>query len=283
MKYGTGYALAALPDPIAVRDFAQALEGAGFDFTGVGGHVLSQPPGTHEGRPPMTYVGPFYDHFVMFSYLAGVTQRLHFVSSIIIMPEWPTAIVAKQAAELQFFSGGRFELGIGISWSEPEYKAMGQNIKNRGRRVEEQVEVLRKLWSEPFVTYKGRYHDFDNIGLNRLPSTAIPIWFGTGFDEKVLQRVARQADGWMPLGDPTDHMPHMQQLMREAGRDPSKLMVRGGVTAGDGGPAAWVEAGKRLKAAGVNHINIGAPPDVTGPAALQRLTEAKNALAAELG
>lgn len=282
MKYGTGYALTALPDPIAVRDFAQALDGAGFDFTAVGGHVLGQPAGTHE-RPPMTYVGPFYDHFVMFSYLAAVTQRIHFMSAIIILPEWPAAIVAKQSAELQFFSQGRFELGIGISWSEPEYKAMGQNIKNRGRRVEEQVEVLRKMWTEPFVTFEGRYHHLDNIGLNRVPSQTIPIWFGTGFEEKVLQRVARQADGWMPLGDPSEKLPHVKQLMQEAGRDPSKLRVRAGVTAGEGGAAAWVEAGKKLQAAGVTHINIAVPPELSGPAALERAIEAKNALSGALG
>jgi probable F420-dependent oxidoreductase len=231
----------------------------------------------------MTYVGPFYDHMVMFSYLAAVTQRIHFQSAIIILPEWPTAIVAKQAAELQFFSQGRFELGIGISWSQPEYQAMGQNIKNRGRRVEEQVEVLRKLWSEPFVTFEGRYHKLDNIGLNRLPPQTIPIWFGTSFDEKVMRRVARQADGWMPLGDPTDQLPKLRQLMQEVGRDPSKLMVRAGVTAGEGGPGAWVEAGKRLQAAGITHINIGMPPDVTGPAALQRAIDAKKALSEALG
>jgi probable F420-dependent oxidoreductase len=282
MKYGTGYALAALPDPIAVRDFGQALDGAGFDFTAVGGHVLSQPAGTHE-RPPMTYVGPFYDHFVLYSYLAAVTERIHFISSIIILPEWPTAIVAKQAAELQFFSRGRFELGIGISWSEPEYKAMGQNIKNRGRRVEEQVDVLRKLWSEPFVTFEGKYHSFDNIGLNRLPAQPIPVWFGTTFDEKVMQRVARQADGWMPLGDPTEKLPELKKMMEAAGRDPSKLMVRSGVTAGEGGAAAWVEAGKKLQAGGVTHINIAVPPELSGQTALDRAIECRNALAGALG
>jgi probable F420-dependent oxidoreductase len=283
MQYGTGFSLTALPDPVAVRDIAQALDGAGFDFTGVGGHVLSQPLGTHEGRPPMTYVGPFYDHIVMFSYLAAVTQRIHFVSSIIILPEWPTAIVAKQGEQLQFFSGGRFQLGIGISWSEPEYQAMGQNIKNRGRRLEEQVQVLRRMWSEPFVTFDGRYHKLDNIGLNRLPSVPIPIWFGTSFDEKVMRRVSRLADGWMPLGDPSEQLPRMRKLLEEAGRAPDSLMVRANVAAGEGGAAAWVEAGKRLQAAGVTHINIGAPPDLAPAAALQRVIEARAALAGALG
>jgi probable F420-dependent oxidoreductase len=231
----------------------------------------------------MTYVGPFYDHIVMFSYLAAVTQRLHFVSAIIILPEWPTAIVAKQAAELQFFSGGRFELGIGISWSEPEYQAMGQNIKNRGRRMEEQVEVLRRMWSEPFVSFEGRYHKLDNIGLNRLPPARIPIWFGTSFDERVMRRVARLGDGWMPLGDASEQMPAMRKMLEEAGRAPDSLMVRANVPAGDGGPSAWIEAGKRLQAAGITHINIGSPPDLSPQAALQRVTEARKALAETLG
>lgn len=283
MKYGSGYALAALPDPVMVRDYAQALEGAGFDFTGVGGHVLSQPAGTHEGRPPQTYAGPFYDHFVLFSYLAAVTERIHFVSAILILPEWPTAIVAKQAAELQFFSSGRFALGIGLSWSKPEYEAMGQDIHNRGRRVEEQVAVLRKMWSEPFVSFEGRYHRMENIGLNRLPAQPIPIWFGSGFDERVLDRVARLADGWMPLGDPTDYLPGMRQRMEAAGRDPAGLLVRAGLTAGDGGAAAWVAAGRRFQEAGVTHLNLGVPPELPAGQSLQRLTEARRVLADELG
>ena len=283
MKYGAAYALTALPDPIAVRDIAQTYDGAGLDFVGVGGHVLSQPDGTHQ-RPAMTYVGPFYDHMVMFSYLAAVTRDIHFISAILILPEFPTAVVAKQAAELAFFSNNRFELGIGISWSGPEYEAMGQDLHTRGARSAEQVQVLRKMWSEPFVTFEGKYHKLDNIGLNRVPSAPIPIWFGTGLaEERVLRRVARLADGWMPLGDPSPAMPKMRDLMQQAGRDPSKLMVRASVTAGNDGPATWVAAAKALQAAGVTHINIGTPPDLAPADAQKRVIEARNVLAKEVG
>lgn len=282
MKLGSGFGLRAMADPTQIRDFAQALDGAGFDFVGVGGHVLSQPDGTLPDRPSATYAGPFYDPFVLYSYLAGVTQSIHFQTSILILPSLPTALVAKQATELALLSDNRFELGVGISWSEPEYRALGQDIHNRGRRLEEQVEVLRLLWSQPFVTFKGRYHELDSIGLNRLPAAPIPIWFGTSVDNKVMRRVARLADGWMPQGDIALNLPRMEQYMREAGRDPSQLMVRGGIVAGSEGPAAWLAAANKLAEAGVTHLNLSSPPDLSPAASLQRLIEAKSVLAAAL-
>ena len=283
MKYGSALPLTANPDLAAVRDYVQTLDGAGFDFMGVGGHLLSAPPDRYPGRPPMTYVGPFYDPFVLFSYLAAHTQRIEFQTSILILPLMPTALVAKQAAELSIFSGGRFALGVGISWNEQEYEALGQDVHTRGRRLAEQVRVLRRLWTEPFVTFKGRWHNLDNVGLNRLPPI-IPIWFGTGLDnEGVLRRVGRLADGWAPLGDPTPALPKVRQYVSEANRDPSALMVRGGVSAGGDGPAAWVTAATALQSAGVTHINIGAPPDLQGRQALDRIVEAKGVLASALG
>jgi probable F420-dependent oxidoreductase len=283
MKYGTAMALTRMDDPVAVRDFAQQLDGAGFDFVGVGGHVLSAEPERYPGRPAQTYVGPFYDHMVLFAHLAAVTQRIHFQSAILILPELPTALVAKQAAEVQFFSNGRLELGVGISWHEAEYEAMGQNVHNRGRRMEEQIEVLRKMWTEPFPHFDGRWHKLDGVGLNKLPSPPIPVWMGSGNDDKVLRRVARLADGWMPLGDPTDLVPKIRQFFEEEKRDPSKFMLRAGVPASNEGPSAWVAAAKRLQGVGVTHINLSAPPDLTGSDALSRLTEAKNILASEIG
>jgi probable F420-dependent oxidoreductase len=279
MKFGTGFPLIALKDAAAVRDFAQTLDGTGFDYTTAAGHLLSTPADRYEGRPQATYMGPYHDPFVTFSYLAGITNRLHFVTSILILPLYQTAVVAKQAAELDFLSGGRFEMGVGLSWQEPEYKALGQDIHTRGARLAEQVEVLRLFWTQPFVTFKGKFHDIDNMGLNRLPVKPIPVWFGSTPEEKPMRRAARLADGWMPMGDPTDLFPQLKRYMADAGRsEPMQLMSR--VVAGDGGPDAWVAEAKRLQNIGATHITLGVPPEITGDAATKRLIEAKDALAA---
>lgn len=283
MKYGTGFPLIALKDAAAVRDFGQTYDGAGFDYLTAAGHLLSTPTERYEGRPPATYAGPFHDPFVLFAYLAAITNRLHFIPSILILPLYETAVVAKQAAELDFLSGGRFELGVGISWQEPEYQAVGQDVHTRGARLAEQVEVLQKFWTEPFFSFKGRWHDIDNMGLNRLPSRPIPIWFGSTLEERPMRRAARYADGWMPMADPTEPLPRFKQYMSEAGRDASSLQLMSRVTAGDGGPDAWIADGKRLQDLGATHITIGTPPDVTGAAATQRIIEAKNALSGALG
>lgn len=283
MKYGAGFPLKALPDAAAMRDYAQALEGAGFDFTSTAGHVMGQPAGTYPDRAAPQYVGPFNDPFVTFSFLAGVTTRIRFMSAILILPALQTGLVAKQAAELALVSGGRFDLGVGISWNAAEYRALGQDPRGRGARLEEQVTLLRRLWSEPYVTFNGRFHAFENIGLNRPTAAPIPIWFGTGTDEPVLRRVARLADGWMTIGDFLPHVASFQRYLRESGRDPAGFPIRGSLVAGDGGPDAWIETGREYQAAGVTHITIGAPPAFTVAQTLERLAAARAALAEALG
>jgi probable F420-dependent oxidoreductase len=278
MHYGSPLPITAFSDADAVKAYAQALDAAGFDFTATAGHVMAQPAGTNPQRPDRQYTGPFYDPFVTFSYLAAMTPRLRFISGILILPAWPTVLVAKQAAELALFSGGRFELGVGVSWNAAEYQALGQDMSRRGQRMEEQIEVLRLLWSQPYVTFEGRYHRLDNVGLNRSGLPEIPIWLGTEFGDTALRRVARLADGWMPLADPVAHLPRLRQFMREAGRDPSALMVRGPLVVQGNDKAAWRTAARRLQDAGVTHINIAAPPDVTSAQALPKIIEARQAL-----
>ncbi len=282
MRYGSPLPITAFPDFEAVKDYALTLEGAGFDFTSTSGHVLGQPSGTNPQRPDRQYVGPFYDPMVTFSYLAGVTRHLHFMTGILILPAWPTALVAKQSAELAILSRGRFELGVGISWNAAEYRALGQEIRGRATRIEEQIDVLRRLWSQPYVTFAGRHHTLDKLGLNRPAIPPIPIWLGTEGGEAPLRRVARLADGWMPLGDPLPDLPRLQQYVREAGRDPSQLKVRAAVVAAaDLKPA--IERGRKLAAAGVTHINVVAPPDADPQVALPTIVAARKALAESLG
>ena len=282
MQYGSALPITAFSDPAAVRDYALALEAAGFDFTSTSGHVMAQPAGTHPQRPARQYAGPFYDPFVTFAHLAAVTQRLRFITGILILPAWPTVLLAKQAAELAVFSGGRFALGVGLSWNAAEYQALGQAFRDRARRIEEQVAVLRMLWSQPYVTFHGRYHTLDNVGLNRAGLPAMPLWFGSEMGEPALRRVARLADGWMSLGDPLPALPRLRQYMREAGRDPQTLMVRGPLVATDDGEAAWIDAARKLQAAGVTHLNIVPPLELAAPQGLARVIEARRVVAAAL-
>ena len=283
MKFGAGFPLRALPDAAAIRDYAQTLEGAGFDFTGTAGHVLGQPDGTYPDRAAAQYTGPFNDPFVTFSFLAGVTSRIRFMSAILILPALPTGLVAKQAAELALISGGRFDLGIGVSWNATEYRALGQDPRTRGARLEEQVTVLRRLWSEPYVTFKGRFHDLDQVGLARPLATPVPIWFGTETSEPVLRRVARLADGWMSIGPFLPHLPRLRDHLREAGRDPDGFPIRGSLIAGDGGPDVWAATARTYRDAGVTHITITAPPGLSMADGLKRVIEARTALSAALG
>jgi probable F420-dependent oxidoreductase len=282
MQFGAGFALTAGHDPAPMRDFAQALDDAGFDFVTLAGHILAAESGRYPDRPTPTYSGPFHDPFVLFAYLAGITRRLHFRTNILILPLYPTAIVAKQAAELQMLSGGRFELGVGISWSPDEYAALGQEFTTRGRRLAEQVELLRRMWSEPLVTFDGRFHHFDGLGFNRVVSPPIPIWFGATNTERPLRRVARLADGFVPLGPPAELIGKVRQYMLEYGRDPAALAFGTGLAAGPGGPDAWVEAARGLQSLGVTHITLTTPPDLPRDQALTRLIEARAALAGVL-
>src|SRR5215467_11027891 len=165
MKFGVLLPLVASSDTIALRDLVQGLDGAGFDVLASTAHLLAVPADKYPDIPPDHCEGPFYDQLVLFAYLAAITERLHFRSNILILPLYPTVVVAKQCAELQRLSGGRFELGVGISWNDTEYRAAGQDFPTRGKRVEEQIQILRRLWSEPYITFKGQWHTLDRVGL----------------------------------------------------------------------------------------------------------------------
>src|SRR5438046_150863 len=202
MQYGVVFPQIEFGNDVqAIKDYAQTAEGLGYDYLLVYDHVL----GAHPNREPKltgpyTYEHPFHEPMVFFGFLAGVTTRLELTTGILIVPQRQTVLVAKQAAEVDVLSGGRLRLGIGLGWNYVEYDALGEKFQNRGRRVEEQVEVLRKLWTEPLVNFKGAYHVINNAGLNPMPvQRPIPIWFG-GSAEPALRRAARLADGWMPAG-----------------------------------------------------------------------------------
>ena len=236
-------------DPAVIREYAQTAEAGGFDYFVAFDHVLGAHPDRFVGvdvgfpAPPYTHVSEFHEVFSLFSYLAGLTSRIEFTTSILILPQRQTALVAKQAATLSLLSGGRFRMGVGIGWNFTEFEGLEENFHNRGRRVEEQITVLRKLWTEPLVTFGGRWHHFDRVGIAPLPPYAIPIWMGGGTSDRLVKRVARFADGWMPglqLNDDTANVVgRMRTALEAEGRDPATFGLQVGLTATSGAPADW--------------------------------------------
>ena len=212
--------------PAAIRDYAQAAEDLGYDYLLAYEHVLGANPERPGGwRGPYTHLHSFFEPFVLFSYLAGLTHRLQFTTGILILPQRQTVLVAKQAATLDALSGGRLRLGIGIGWNAIEYEALGEDFHTRGRRIEEQVELLRLLWTEPLVSFQGREHILSDAGIKPLPvQRPIPIWFG-GSSDPVLRRMARLGDGWMPNPLPVDRG-------QTAGGDAARLSVHRGPRSG---------------------------------------------------
>jgi probable F420-dependent oxidoreductase len=189
-------------DPVAVGRIGRAVEDLGFDHLLAYDHVLGV---VHDDRVPeltgpYTEIDPFHDPFVMFAYLAGMTKRIHFATGILILPQRQTALVARQAADVDLLSGGRLRLGVGVGWNHVEYEALGQDFLTRGARQEEQIELLRRLFTEPLVDFSGRFDRIDRASLVPKPSRPIPIWLG-GYGEKAFDRAARLGDGFIFGGD----------------------------------------------------------------------------------
>jgi probable F420-dependent oxidoreductase len=247
-------------DPAAVRDFAQAAESLGYTHLLAYDHVLGANAGSRPGwHGAYRHTDGFHEVMVLFGYVAGLTETIELVTGILILPQRQTPLVAKQAAEVDVLSGGRLRLGIGIGWNDVEYEALSEDFHNRGRRSEEQIEVLRLLWTNDLVTYKGRWHTITDGGINPLPAQRpIPVWFG-GMDERVLKRLARVGDGWMPQGSPDDRLLAMIERVRsyasDAGRDPAEIGVDGRTTL-HGTPDDWVRQFAGWKEVGATHISV---------------------------
>jgi probable F420-dependent oxidoreductase len=199
MKIGVVYPQTEFgSDPVAIRDYAQAAEDLGYTHVLAYDHILGANPNRPGGwQGPYTCDTPFLEPFVLFSFMAGLTQKLELVTGVIILPQRQTALVAKQAATLDVLSGGRLRLGVGLGWNEVEYTSLNEDFHNRGRRIAEQVQLMRMLWTQPLVDFKGRYHTIPDAGLNPMPvQRPIPVWFGGHSDEQ-LRRMAKLGDGWM--------------------------------------------------------------------------------------
>lgn len=246
-------------DPAVLKDYAQTVEDLGFHHILAYDHVVGANPASRPGwRPPYTYLDPFHEPFVLFAYFAGLTRRIELVTGVLILPQRQTVLVAKQAAAVDVLSGGRLRLGIGIGWNPVEYEALGRDFTNRGRRSEEQIEVLRKLWSEELVTFEGRWHKIVDAGINPLPvRRPIPIWFG-GSDDRVLRRIARLGDGWFPLLGPDEKCRAMIDKIRgyakQFDRDPGAVAVEGRISYGRGDVESWLAELQAWKSLGAAYV-----------------------------
>jgi probable F420-dependent oxidoreductase len=248
-------------EPGAVREFAETAEALGYDFLAGTDHVLGV---NRASRPDWgdrnTSADYFHDPFVLFGFLSAVTRKIGFSTEVLILAQRQAVLVAKQTACLDVLCQGRFRLGIGIGWNPVEFTALNENFKNRGRRSEEQVQVMKALWAERHVTFKGEWHAIEDAGINPLPPRrGVPLWYG-GHDDRTLQRIAKWGDGWMMLAHPLGEAANadfakLRAYAKAAGREPNSVGLGVWVSA-VGDEAAWRNELQQWKAAGVTHVTL---------------------------
>jgi probable F420-dependent oxidoreductase len=253
-------------DTGALRAYAEHVEGLGFAHLLVYDHVVGADTSVHDGwNGPYDLHDTFHEPFVAFGYLAALTTTLELVTGVVILPQRQTVLVAKQAAEVDLLSGGRLRLGIGLGWNAVEYEALGEDFSTRGKRSDEQVELMRELWTEPSVTFNGRYHQVTGAGIAPLPiQRPIPVWFGAS-SPRAFRRAGRLGDGWFPMVGPGPKLDEARSEVEKAavaaGRDPATIGMQGQVSwngkADDlaDGLRIWAEAGASHVA--VNTMNVG--------------------------
>ena len=279
-------------DPAAITEYAQTAESLGFTHILAYDHILGANPNRPGGwQGVYTYQHAFHEPLALFSFMAAITQTIEFTTGVIILPQRQTALFAKQAATLDILSGGRLRIGVGIGWNPVEYTALNENFHNRGKRIEEQVALLRQLWTQPLLTFEGRWHAIPDAGLNPLPQQRpIPIWFG-GRAQPLLKRAAALGDGWMPnYRSPAEAQPSLALLddyLLEAGRPGLQARtpasqpdfgVEARIPYGEGRPEAWSAAVQGWQAAGATHVSfntMGAGLDTPAAhlAAIRRMAE----------
>jgi len=247
-----------------IRRLVVGLEDGGFDSFSSNDHVIGADPDRSDGVTMNTVDTAVHEPVVLLSMLAAVTHRIELATAILISPQRQTVLLAKQAAQIDLLSKGRLRLGLGVGRNWIEYESLGQDFKTRGKRMEEQVEVLRLLWSQELVTYEGRFHNLDRVGINpRSPRGVIPIWMGSYFksvSEVVLERIGRVADGWLPQFSPEVLAPVLERVhgyARDAGRDPSELGIECGIRAKrSDDPDDWVRLAIEYKRLGATQLKV---------------------------
>ncbi len=249
-------------DSGAVKDYVQTAESCGYNHIVAFDHVVGANPGSRPNwKGFYSNTDMFHEILVLFGYISAITEKIGLVSGILILPQRQTVLVAKQAAAIDVLSNGRLRLGIGVGWNQVEYEALGENFHNRGKRCEEQIKLLRSLWTEELVTFNGTWHKITDAGLNPLPiQRPIPIWMG-GISDNVLERIGKLADGWyLPGGtDPKTVTPMIEKVKkhaRDSGRDPDEIMIECSISIADGTPDDWRQRVLERRDFGVTHLSI---------------------------
>ena len=258
-------------DPGAIRDYAQAAEDLGYSHLFIADHVLGADATHHQHvvGSAYTHESVIHEPFALMGYLAAVTKKMGLCTGILILPQRQTVLVAKQAAEVDVLSGGRLRLGIGVGWNHVEYEALGQNFHDRGRRSEEQIALLRALWTNETVNFEGRWHRVTHAGLNPLPvQRPIPVWLGAGSsgsplpNEPVLRRLARISDGWFPNFAPDTAgkkaVTTLRRYIREAGRKRNQVGIEGRIRIAGKQPEEWLDELKAWESLGAVGVTVEA-------------------------
>ena len=246
-------------DPAKIRDFAQAAEDLGFATLEVPDHVFGAT--ARDGWTPLyTEEDPFHETFVTLGFLAAVTSTIGLSSGVLILPQRQTGVVAKQAAEVDLLSGGRLRLGIGVGWNHVEYEALGADWSTRGARQGEQVEVLKRLWSEDLVSFEGRFHSLKQVNILPAPvQRPIPVWFG-GSSDAVIKRAAKLGDGWMPIIPPDQEaegkLALFQEQLAAQGRTRDDVGLEGWLRMHEADPQRWAEAADGWRQLGADMVML---------------------------
>ena len=259
-------------DPGALKAYAQGVEALGVTHLLIYDHVLGADPdrpGGFEG--PYDKDVAFHEPFTTFAYIAACTEKLEMITTVLILPQRQTVLVAKQAAEVAILSNNRFRLGVGTGWNEVEYVGLNEQFRNRGRRQAEQVELLRRLWSEDSLDYNGDFHRIDRASINPRPTEPIPVWFGGGAPA-VLKRCGTLGDGWIPLGGPNDRSRQALATIRAhreaAGKPWEGFGVQAQAQYGGGTPERWVSHADKWRELGATHLAVAThnagPTDADG-------------------
>jgi probable F420-dependent oxidoreductase len=246
-------------DPAKIRDWAQAAEDLGYGYIEVADHVFGAT--ARDGWTPLyNETDPFHETFTTLAFLAAATRTIKLSSGVLILPQRQTGVVAKQAAEVDILCGGRLRLGIGVGWNHVEYASLGTDWKTRGARQAEQVEVLRRLWTEKLVTFSGRFHDMREVNIVPPPiQRPIPIWFG-GSSDAVVKRAARLGDGWMPIMAPDEQaeakLAALREHLKSFGRDPAAFGLEAWLRMHDPDPQRWAAAADGWRRLGAQMVML---------------------------
>ena len=245
-------------DPAKIRDWAQAAEDLGYHGIEVADHVFGA-AARGDWKPVYSELDPFHETFTTMAFLAAVTKTIKLCSGVLILPQRQTGVVAKQAAEVDILSGGRLRLGVGVGWNHVEYEALGTEWKTRGARQAEQIEVMRRLWTEDLVTFAGRFHNLVDVNLLPVPvQRPIPIWFG-GSSDAIVKRAARIGDGWMPIMAAEQAEPKLAILrehLRSFGRDPAGFGLEGWLRMDVADPQLWAASAQGWKRLGAQMVTL---------------------------